>query len=508
MSLETARLCLVWLTVGLLIHLVIFHTLSLNTTFPPLPKGITMPLKRLFPPQRFKLHHWKIKRVSLEQSGLPNSAMVQVYHQLKHTHELWYLLPFSVSPPPRLIYSSLHTFNWVVNADMNILMIGERACELHLWERTKMDKGTMGSWHHRQRLRLRQPVGGIGNTENTENTENTGNDASSGSDPCDVSLTLSPNGERAVVTNRFSVYYLKLLQRSPIHFRYQRLRLEQTRLKFQTFPQGLLHLSQNVCKWLTAYPEYKQTDGLVDIYTFDPESPKKATLWQTLQPPVRASGFGEHCSWVRSNKQGPALLISARFAPYAQRWGAGAVYVYGWDARADIPCLALRQTLQAFDAIDFGKVFAVSDNGNWLVVSGRDKVWVYWWLQCKGRYGLQNMLTRHTPQSQNFGASLSVDNQGTLLLSDDHQVYFTFMHKWSRQDQEIETKAPSLETKPFSVGGKNLTPRKPRRLTPRQSLSGRRRSRSAQHTNHPSKSHRRRKTEMPHGWSSKFRLEN
>jgi len=399
------------------IYLVNVQTTS--DTFPNLPLTASeQAVKRLFPAKKYRMY--RIVKVELEQTGLPNSAIIQTFQIRRKQYELWYLLPFAVSPKPNVLYQSSHSFQWTVNASMNVLIIGENQQKILVYERTQMNKGTLGSWHHRQSFRV--------DMLGTKPEDNP------------LRLSMTSNEKTVFAANNFCIYALFQISEKPVNYLFQRMMMDQTKIDFMTFPHSI-HYDQELM--VIASPNFRQTDGVVDVYRF----PQKdldlysISLCQTLAPPSRAGYFGGHCALTPH----PLLLVSARFAANEQKvYGAGAVYVYQFVAQK----FQLRQVLSSPDnfhvfetyTLNFGQIFDVSDNGNWLAITSHShaqgRVYVFEHNSQSRLYERRHTLLCESPKPQHFGKAISIDNQGTILIADDQNVYFSFM-RMRPQDEPI-----------------------------------------------------------------------
>lgn len=379
-------------------------------------------MKRLFPLSRHFRSRYEIQQVQLEQTGLPQSALVQSYCTKTKQHQLWYLLPFSVSPPPSLLFQSPSPFNWASNRTLKLLAIGHEDHKVSIYEKTSMKRGTLGSWHHRQSFRVEQ----WNRLDRDESTP--------------LRISMSSNSDVIFVANSHVIYGLFRLPSNgkdqPCRYMMQKLMMDHVQAEFQTFPRSL-----GSGFLVTSSPFYRQTDGVVHVYRIAPswEGPV-VPLHQTLRCPVRGSFFGGYCSFAHKSM----LLVSSPFAPSSSggSYGSGCVYVYektGGNHGKIEDQFRLRQTLTCpeklppsqLHTLNFGQVFDVSEDGNWLVVSshshGQGRVYVFYKDLQARLYKHRNTIVCESPQQDRWGKAVGIDNQGTLLVSDNHNVYFSFL---------------------------------------------------------------------------------
>lgn len=414
-QIHAVNLILMFFIMMTTISLIMLHTTS--DDFPSVPISVGgQSMKRLFPTKKYRTYD--ILKIELEQTGLPNSAIIQTFHPRREQYELWSLLPFSVSPPPDVIYKSPYPFNWTTNAALNVIIIGEHHQKLLIYEKTDIGKGTLGSWHHRQSFRIDML----------------------GAKPEDnpLRLSMTSNEKTIFAANNFCIYALFEMGQKPVSYLFQRMMMDQTKIDFMTFPHSI-HYDLELL--VIASPNFRQTDGVVDVYRFPQKSFDlySISLFQTLPPPSRAGYFGGHCALTPH----PLLLVSSRFAADAKgRHGAGAVYVYQFTDNK----FRVRQILTCPDqfspaethTLNFGQVFDISVNGQWLAISSHShaqgRVYVFEQNPQSRLYERRHTLLCDSPRPQRFGKSMSIDNQGTILIADDHNVYFSFMRMRPQDD--------------------------------------------------------------------------
>ena len=315
--------------------------------------------------------HEKVVKIHAEQSGFLQTVLIQtqtvVHNQLHHRlyHRLYQVIPFSLSPPPRVIYKSSQPFVWCANDSTDILFIINHL-GIKIFQQTQIGKSTLGSWHRRQFIEISLSM---------------------------CNLSMCQKDQLVIIINSEAIYGLFQLNSKPLQYFIQRLALDQVKLDFKVFPKSL---HDNV--FILSSPMYRQTDGIVDTYritgNFDLTD---IEFSQTIKPPVQAGYFGGYCSLAH-----PFLIVSAQFA----NEGKGVVYVY----RITGEDFVLFQTIKNNDntVSEFGKQTYVSNNCQWLLVnSASQKMFVF--SLVNNQYSLA-----HTCHEQ--VTEFCVDDQGNTIL--------------------------------------------------------------------------------------------
>jgi len=342
-------------------------------------------LKKIFPETKEK--EYTILQIALEQFGFSQNALVQTSKSAQEW-ELWYLLPFSVSPPPRSIFKSTSNFQWLATQDMRIVVI-LLSEKLVVLEQTQMQKGSLGSWHERQTFPY----------------------------ICDR-LSMSADGKLIIISGQSVLYVLKLISVNPAVYDIQRIMMDHWKTDFQMCTTGL-----NNSYFFTSNPFCMQTDGMMAVYQV---SSAELKFFQILNPPDRAGFFGAHVI-LKSN----FLFVGA---PLANK-GRGCIYVYRMD-----PTISLFCTIELFSRDDqltgdrfsgndqvetqeFGRKFKVSENGEYVVVvSNPATVSIFQKMRDLMYYThKQNIRLQYSCGRQ---ISVDIDNNGTVLVSDKYNVYY------------------------------------------------------------------------------------
>jgi hypothetical protein len=419
-----------------------------KTVSPPTYKNI----KRLFPEKKYKSFTWShtydILKIELEQSGLPKCAIIQTYYPKKKIYQLWSLLPFSVSPPPQILYQSPVYFTWSTNDSLNIVVLSEilsstsvahkDRLSIKIFEQTEMKKGTLGSWHQRQIFTLEVSARSSTKKMNTENNP--------------LHISISTNGKTIFANNNSGVYALFQLEPSPVEYYFQRMMMDKTKIDFQVFPH-CIHYEEELI--IVASPFFKQTDGVVDIYHF----PQKdldlysISLQQSIIPPVRAGYFGGHCALANITLEHHLnsivfLFVAAPFAPDQNNmYGAGSLFVYQYQSNqfqlSQIIYCPETLSFSETSILNFGYIFDVSQNGEWLAISTRSNdhgvIYMFYLDKSCLSYRYKQKFISSSPEPHQFGKALSIDNCGTLLIADKNSVYFSFGMNNFVPDEGIKT---------------------------------------------------------------------
>lgn len=320
---------------------------------------------------------YDILQICLERSGFSKNAIIQTFRS-GLGYQLWYLLPFSVSPPPHSIFKTVSNFKWVVSHDMRIVAL-LLPSKLIILEQTQMQKGSLGSWHERQNFPLEKDISQI---------------------------SMTADGFCIIIGGPNQLYAVNLTKASPVEYTIRRIMMNHCKSDF-TFCAGGLTDSY----LLTANPYYNQTDGMVMVYRIEKSELK---LLATVNPPIRASFFGAQ-SVLTSNK----LFVSA---PLANK-GSGCVYVY------DTTSWGLILKIDRKEALQFGKMIGVSDNGEYIaILSHPANISIY--RKTSNRDGLQYNYKQNIRfdisicNMNDLQSCFDVDNNGTLLVSYKHKVYY------------------------------------------------------------------------------------
>jgi len=390
------------LLLWLYLHLFLISDISL--CYP-----IEKKFKHLFP-KPLEYGKYVILNVQMEQSGLPKNAIIHVFSELKNAYQLWSILPFSVSPPPQLLYQSSEKFVWGANDALNLVIVSTGSV-LKVFEQTEMKKGknsTLGSWHQRQVFSLE-------------------------ASQQNVSITVSPEAD--MVFLHLSASGLFILNQindedNISNYMFDKVTMDQVHPGFSLYPRSIVTTRENQKYLVTGFPLYKQTDGIVDIYTVEDQ---KLNLCQSLSPPHPASCFGQYCLVTKRPKDQLFLLVSAPFAPNVETeaYGKGRVYIYKYE-KHQFQLYQLVSCPTAQECYEFGGVMDVSQDGQWLAISGKTRntlvesrtIYIYSFINQYYQY--VHNITTSSPVSSDFGKCLSIDNRGTLLLSDTFHVYCSF----------------------------------------------------------------------------------
>jgi len=430
-------------------------------------------VKCLFPvkPNSDKL--FAILKIQIEQSGLPKSALIHTNNKSNNLQQIWNILPFSVSPPPLCIFRASAHLSWSASTDLKIIFICYND-KVVIYELTSIAKGTLGSWHQRQVFEF-ESNGKISSLEHsvaitlTENAHVAIVIHQGITYFFRLSQTTPLKYEKETVRMKSSSLTYQLFPRSlfshggtlsDIHRGITLSEIHRgitlSEIHRGSTPNSPLFM-------VTSDSEYQQTDGQVNLFQICNGS---ATLIQKLNCVCRASLFGHFVVTVivdfdeRSEPE-ILILVSAPFAKVNSVHGEGCIYVYSFAGAI----LKMVQTLTCPTntgnpgVCHFGKSLDVSTNGRFMVVSnfnaGRGNVFLYEYSPrfvegnsprfVKGNSptrfieghsppgfieGRFNHVRTFIPESillQDFGKTLSVDNSGTIILSDDFQVYF-YLH--------------------------------------------------------------------------------
>lgn len=329
--------------------------------------------------------HYDILRAQMEQSGFPKNILFSSFHPATKNYELWYILPFSVSPPPLIIYKSAQPFKWVASSNLKHLSIlNDHECIV--FEQTDMRKGSLGSWHERLRFSI-----------------------TAGCDMC-----MDNTGESILVGSAQS--QIRMISQSTTTI--QRVVFNRVKGDFSMFPHSLSPTLLAVGR-----PYHNQTDGQVLLYKIvRNEVTLEFRLQHVLSCSTRASLFGTTIL-IKADR----IFVSA---PLAHE-GQGCVYVY-----ADQVPFMLVQTLTmniGRPEHHFGHTLSVSDNGNFVLIGGFYRQ-IYIFLRHEGIYHHTKTLEFpprvhpkvypkvHPPNTLQSSICV-VDNNGSVIVSDGHGLY-------------------------------------------------------------------------------------
>lgn len=355
------------------------------------PKSV-LSMRELFPAHSTK---YEIKALTMEQSGIPKQALVQTYRSPRG-YKLWNLFPFSLYPPAKMLYSSGKPFSWAVCQSFRVLLIVSSAFTVLVFEQSRLGKGTMGSWHLRQTLRLTNHL--------------------IDGHKCQISMSL--DGNMAFILSPQEGLFC-LTRKSKDKYEYTCQRTQMNRMIPQT-KFSLLHDSL----FLTSAPLFRQLDGLVDLHQVS--SGKQIEHRNTIQAPKRGTAFGWACALTPSH-----VIVSAPTAP-APCYGCGEVYVYGYGDKEPKQILkhpdVSNMSPEEQSTLQFGQSIAVSKRGTFLAVyayrKGPGEVVVFRKGDEEEEYELQRTWQWESIIGEQFGHALSIDEEGTLLAAHKHAVYF------------------------------------------------------------------------------------
>ena len=387
-----SKLLILYLGFVILVDILLFFRFHVRQSHQTMLLKTTGGIRRIFPYATHKACHvpYTILDVELEQSGMPKCALVHTTRNGRY--QLWSVLPFSISPPPQVVHHSDKPFVWATCANTSILAIGTGRT-VKVLELTEIGKGTMGSWHERQVINL----------------EHEGDDTS---DDMNLRVSMTSDAKTILIVHSVAIVAAFQLQSQPAQYLVQRMMIDHMKLDFNVFTRSM-HSNLLVL----SSPNYRQTDGVVDVYYLPQIHMDIFTiaLLQTLSPPMRAGYFGGTCG-IASNG---SLLVAAPF----MYTGVGAVFVYRLDAENSE--FRLSQTLTCptkvpskADAhvLNFGLSFRLSENGTWLCIQSQGGgAFVF-----KFDGDKYNFTGIHVLQAKH----VCVDNMGAVVYATENAVYF------------------------------------------------------------------------------------
>jgi hypothetical protein len=253
--------------------------------------------------------------------------------------------------------------------------------DISIYQRTELGKSTIGSWHKRQTRAVPEPGGQV---------------------------SVSPDGARVIVLFPRQVWCMELRQKSGklVQYDFHRSGLSKVSVD-ATLQPTLTPFSLRSTLLAVSSPNFRQTDGLVDVYQVTSDLTFVEYV-QTLLPPFRAAYFGAE------------LLVGAHgvlfvTAPFANR-GQGAVFVYIPNSHTDEDVrFDLVQTLEISNSTMFGRCCSLSQDAQWLVVSSHEHIY---------KYRKDTTSSRYVPVTTlHSGTCVSVDNQGTVATGVGRHVF-------------------------------------------------------------------------------------
>lgn len=350
-------------------------------------------MKRLFPSKKrpFQEHPFHLVKIELEQSGAGQRALMQFANERRHV--LYMASPWAVSASTKIVHRQKTPFTWACDASLRHLVL-VTAKQFLVFLRHRQT-----GWELVQRLPHDAPA-------QTQHW----------------SIAMDHQALTVVAAHESGLLVLHRSTAESPTFVCQRTYMSSVKARFQLFPHSL---QDNLL--LAASPYFRATNGVVDLYHFPDHQLQELALCETLVPEMQAGFFGAHCAITPK----PLLLISSPFLgkPFP---GAGGVFVYRrWRGAWQLHQTLLHPTpltRAQYAVLNFGRTFDVSVDGRWLAVGafagGHGQVYLYQFL--RGRYKLLHILTRHNPKARRFGAFLSVDTDGSLIIGDLTTVYYAF----------------------------------------------------------------------------------
>lgn len=385
-SSAVARLLAGLVVVYLVLYVVAHYTPNLDRLYPP-PTPTAASTHQLFPPPHFRSFQtpFRVLQVVAEQKNVPTLALL-VQTVRKHRHQLWSLLPYAVSPPPVKVYEADRPFGWAVNDDSNLLVIAD-ARRISLWRKSELSRATLGSWKMKQHWTL---------------------DYGHDDDPA-PRVSLTRQGSAAVLTTARGLLALFRLDEDTFYL--QPMSVDTFKIDFQLYPRSVL-AEHNLL--VTAVPDFRQTDGVVDVYHFPHRELDlfNVELLQTIVPPLRGGYFGGQVITAQLNRA-PLIVISAPFA----HQGAGSLYLYSRTSTDGM--FQCGQTIQGTGPVEqLGRVVALSENAQFLAVSTQTSV-------CLLEFQPRAQVYQHIkvfPGTPSDLQALHVDNAGNVIYATSTSV--------------------------------------------------------------------------------------
>lgn len=380
---SVARIFTGLVVVYLVLYVVAHYQPNLNT----LDHAAELPTPPLFPTSHFPPFKtpFRILQVAAEQKNVPTLALL-VQTVRRNRYQLWSTLPYAVSPPPVKVYETDRPFGWAVNDDGNVLVVAD-VYRVGLWRKSDLSRATMGSWKMKQHW-----------------TMDYGRDDDR---PPQVSMTR--HGSAVVLTTARDL--LALFRWDEDTYCLQPLTVDTFKVDFQLYPRSIL-AEHNLL--VTAVPDFRQTDGVVDVYHFPHHNLDlfNVDLLQTIVPPVRGSYFGGQVVTAQLNDT-PLIFVAAPFA----HQGTGCLYIYSRTSTDSM--FQVGQTIQGTAPVEqLGRVLALSENAQFLAVSTQTSIGL-WEFQPSTRAYQHSKVFPGTPHNIQ---SLHVDNAGNVIYVTPTQV--------------------------------------------------------------------------------------
>lgn len=373
-----------WLLYGLL-YVLTSYTILLAFDHPRPHRQ--QPAYQIFPSSHFHAFHtpFQVLRVETEQKNSPTLAFL-IQTVRKQTYQLWSTLPYAVAPPPVLVCERQGPFGWASNDDGNLLVVAD-ATQICLLRQADLSRSTLGTWKVKQTWSWDEAVGLNPPEDRTVPT-----------------VSLTPDGTSVLILTARGLVALFRLDADTYYW--QPLTMDHVKIDFQLYPRSLL-AEHNLL--VTAVPDFRQTDGVVDLYhvSYGDKDFSSVELLQTLSPPLRGSYFGGHVATAQL--QGvPLVLVSA---PFANK-GTGALYIYSRSSEDHM--FQVGQTIEGTEPVEqLGRTFALSASAQFLVVSTVHTL-------CLFEFHPPTRIFRPTKLFPNTPAnilSLHVDNVGNVFYS-------------------------------------------------------------------------------------------